>query len=263
MVVNKHFILVHIDKKKQLAKKEKMGNIFIPPAYEYMLYNLQHGTIAQIGKKAGALFPEAEVGDLALFHHTVEHKPLRLAKVALNGDEYRLAHITDQDMNNQVYGVIKKDGRLIPMKPYLFIEPAINVFRKRPVSNSLLIGKAANIDEEMWDDDERLKLKLADNKKRIEELDKTMWYEPDEKKKDDINRVLFALEMETEELSIFMQKPKLASATAAFIHPEVSKTTGVVSGDPVIVQKELLIPFGIDQRLFFITYMDYVDGKLN
>lgn len=263
MNVNKNFLLVLIDKKKQLAKKSKIGNIYVPPAYEFMLYNLQHGKILQMGRKAKALFPEAEAGDIALFHHTVESKSLKLARKSPNGDEQRLAEITDANMNNQVYGVIKDDGRLIPMKQYLFLSVGIEKLRRRPVSNSILLGAAAKIDEDMWEDEDRLKLKMEDNLKRLQDLDKTMWYEPNERKRDDINRDMQRIELENEELTQFIAKPKLAIANTAFIHPDVSHETGVSTGTRVVVEKDLLIPFDIDGNLFYITLMDFVHGKLN
>ena len=137
------FFFVRIDKKIQQEKKEKIGSLYLPPNEVFMTRNMQVGKIIDIGRDAHKYFPEAEIGDTAILHHFIENKDIGFF---IDEDEKYNYYITtvfdymevfkkqadEENKNgtipsyagkgNKCYGVIKKDGRIIPNREYIFLQ---------------------------------------------------------------------------------------------------------------------------------------------
>ena len=140
---NRYGLIVKIDKKKQSLKKEKIGNIFIPQAYTFMLYYLQYGEIINVGSHISKHY-NIKPGDVALFHHTVEHNPMSLAYTDDSGDEYRAVNATphelDKTMSSQLYGIISKEtSEIIPFDTFLFINNEIEPVKKERGINGIIL----------------------------------------------------------------------------------------------------------------------------
>lgn len=137
------YFLIRINKQQQQEKKEKIGSIYLHPNEVFMTRNMQMGEIIGIGKEAHEYFPEAEIGDTAIIHHFIEKKEVGFF---IDEDETYNYYITtvfdymerfpkkaEQEKKdgsipfyagkgNLCYGIIKKDGEIIPNKDFIFLE---------------------------------------------------------------------------------------------------------------------------------------------
>lgn len=121
--INPYF-LIKIDKKKQMAKGQKIGRFWLP-VVEGMHNNVQCGEIVSISEKAHENFPEAQIGHLLLIHHMVESMDINDAREDHWVDEdedynyYVVTPIHHNGKRNEVYGVW--DGEKIIMHPYFLL----------------------------------------------------------------------------------------------------------------------------------------------
>jgi co-chaperonin GroES (HSP10) len=114
-------IHVRIDKSKQLRKKELNHGLIVPPAFEYMIYNLQYGQITSVGD--GVKDPDVRVGRTAILHHTVEDRDQNLFHIEADRNELRIVRVTKDKQSFQLFGVLDEEGNIIPYDDFIFVHP--------------------------------------------------------------------------------------------------------------------------------------------
>lgn len=125
------FFLVRIPRDLQVERQTKKGNMYLHPNYVYMTRGMQWGEIVDIGKLAHKQLPEAEPGQILLFHHFVESNEKQNGVYQDNKfNYYVVTAMYHNGQNNQTYGVY--DGqRIIANYEYLFLDC------EQPASSSL------------------------------------------------------------------------------------------------------------------------------
>ncbi len=264
MQIGKDYILVNIDKELQRTKKERLpSGIYISPDYAFMMYNLQYGEILQIGKNAQNIYPEAEPGDVALFHHGVEDNDSNLLYeekqmfVKTHGvTEFRVMneHRCISSEGSQLYGVIKPNGELIPAAEYVFVDPVVTILKRRYPSD--LIGI---VDDEVWDDHELIKYKIDELKGNIEMMKesystvKSIRSGKDVDRLDEISHQIEFYMKQQAQLTHELHKEKLALATVTFINPRTSEDlAGTLPGDKIIVSQNILYALQVEGQRFLL-----------
>lgn len=255
-----NYILVQIDKKAQIERATKVGAIYINPD-DPMKYYLQYGEVKAIGSFALQEFPEMKVGDIALFHHSVEDGDDRLINVLEDGDEIRYLDGSNKDMNYEVYGVIK-NGELIASRQYLFAETKVHIIRESmPTSLTL-------VDPDMWDNEEYLLDKLKKIEFEEDQLIKTL---PDNQdpmiilSKSELElytEVINAINSMREErrlISIQINKKRLAIVEVLHINPSTSKEFNVNPFGHLIVDQKVLYPFEVEGNRFLLINKDTIE----
>lgn len=126
----KAYFLVRINKEEQRKREQIMDNGLFLPTDIGMTRCMQHGEIIDIGEMAHKHFPEAKIGDIAIFHHFIEgHKESEGDEdiFLIDSDEiFNYYIITGLEYSGEatlIYGVW--DGKqIIPHSDYIFLETA-------------------------------------------------------------------------------------------------------------------------------------------
>lgn len=126
------FFIVRVPRKDIIDKREKIGNLYFPPSFVFMTRECQASQIVAIGDDAGAIFPEAKIGNILLHHHFVTGKEKE------NADEGRYHIATDDSFNyysvtvdshegrgNETYGIFN-GKEIIPHREFIFLEKEKN-----------------------------------------------------------------------------------------------------------------------------------------
>lgn len=140
-VVSPYRIIIQFDLLAAAFKKrESEGGVVRAPSFEYMLYNLQYGEIKQIGSEAQKHYPELNVGDLAIVHHTVESQQRRVlsfetAKQGIYRYENRMIDSFSPN-SREIFGKINKakldnkieTGLIMPFHNNVFLKWRFDLF---------------------------------------------------------------------------------------------------------------------------------------
>lgn len=121
------YFYIRIPKKAQRERMEKIGVLYYPPEFVYMKRGMQCGEIVLIGEAAHKYFPEAQTGNILIFHHVTEGKQDGKGNKIFQLDEdenwnyYVITAFCHNGDRNQTFGVW--DGtQIIPNKDYVFFE---------------------------------------------------------------------------------------------------------------------------------------------
>ena len=255
------FLFIRINKQQQKQRKEKIGSIYFHPNEVFMTRNMQVGEIVDIGKAAHQYFPEAKIGDTAIVHHFIENKEIGFFIDEDDTYNYYVTTVFDyMELNpkqaekekqigalpfyagkgNLCYGIIKKDGTIIPNKDYIFLEvekpvetdlpdlelisPLPNegkVFNHIPLtthSSGLIVPKQW---KETRTDSEN---KMATIRHEIDELSKT-------KMSPDVKEGIEKKEAELNKLSGKINSKRYETYKIEFINPETKNKFHADSGD--------------------------------
>jgi len=200
MRVNHQYFLIEIDKKAQAKAKEVLPGVKIADTMTLMKYYLQCGPILQIGKDAKASFPEAEVGDIMIFRHTVEDDEWR--------EIYKDDNVSWRLLQNDGYdilGVKKKDGTIIPEKGWLFCKEI-----KKPAGwakiNGLFRFTGAVFDT------------AEDIHARIDELDNQIKYLAESS--GDVGPKIEQYKKEQQKLTKMLNMTRIKETELIYIHPD-------------------------------------------
>lgn len=264
MVINKQFILVRIDKPKQIARREKMGSIFLAEKWNYMKRNLQYGEVIQIGPAAAEKHPGLQIGDTAIFKHIIEEEDWRLLYRDYNKDHPYNARMKDEyrvvDTTNdlQLFGYIKPDGTLIASDIYLFCSPDIKLIATDIVSSLFIESDLNTWSEDKWA--EETLSKLAVDK---ENITTTIQGERDAYKFENLHAELTKVAMQMEKVSQFMHAPKLCWITIDHISDNVSREMNLHAGQTIVSDKMILYPLELMGRNYYLVHYDYIMALRN
>lgn len=143
-------IIVKIDMAAQALKRATtLSGIALSPLFQFMLRNLQYGTVTEIGEEAKDIYPMLMVGDTAILHHTIEHDDFRLVRQEYGTHalayEYRIINcLNPQDP--EIFGKIKEvkiagnsvDTKIIPFHGRLFLDFNFGLWDKGDNKSDLL-----------------------------------------------------------------------------------------------------------------------------
>lgn len=138
------FFIVRVPRKDIVNKREKIGNLYFPPAHVFMTRECQASQIVAIGDDAANIFPEAKIGNILLHHHFVTGKEREGA------DEGRYHIETDDTFNyysvtveshegrgNETYGIFN-GKEIIPHPDFIFLEKEKNIDVPAEFRNQML-----------------------------------------------------------------------------------------------------------------------------
>lgn len=123
-----YFFIVRIDRQKQRETREFDGFLANSPNYIYMQHEVQNGEIVSIGSKAQQAFPNANIGQILIFHHFVTGKGIEDKEespyIVFQDEKYNYYNVTAETFNgerNMSYGIW--DGeKIIPHKDFIFLK---------------------------------------------------------------------------------------------------------------------------------------------
>lgn len=259
MHVNSPYLLVNIDKAAQLKKQDALGSINLDPRYLFMLYNLQHAPILQISKSAQELFPQAEVGDIAIFHHSVESNPNFLVEYKENRDEVRVARITSEWMDNQVYGIVKDRGVLIPHPDWVFVHPKVSRLRVLPESKVL-----AQMSADMYEDEDYLKNVLNELNNQKASLDQSFRFSTDIAMRQQLITQIDIITTEQNSISKLINSSKVVKAQAMYIPENLQEEYEIAPLQHIVVSDaNSIIPLMVDNKYFGLVMKDLIVASLD
>lgn len=252
-------IIVHIDKAKQKKLQDSMEGIQLPPNYVFMKFNLQHGTILSIGPDAAKAFPELSIGDIAIFHHSVEHNENHFIKSLDNGDELRGVRVfaaDDEDsQDNQVYGVIKSSGKLISHPDWIFVSQP-----KRSIA-AKYVPEIEMVNRELFTSNGYLIAQMEMLGQQIDQLQQTSKGTFDIYKRKQIDDKCREYNKERESVSRFINKEKIVETTVLFCPPNSLEKFGFDEGSLVsVTHADGLIPLSLQGILYFLAMTQFVVG---
>lgn len=264
MRVNRQYILVKIDKEKQKAYQEKIGNIFVPAQYLYMKFYLQYGQVMQVGEKAARQFPHIQVGDTLIFRHAVEHDPWRLLYTEYNPkyprdytmqDEFRV--VTGDDWG--VLGYIKPDGTWMPNEAYLYIQEEVSLVAREHVS-TLFTGAYAD----MWKDTSAIERALEEMKLDMQNIRDTIPGIHDYKKLEETHSYLGKKAQDMERLTKTLHAKKVCKAKVALVGQQTSRELEIKKGTDILIEDyALLYNINVLGNKYFIINKQDVLGVYN
>jgi hypothetical protein len=259
--VGNHIITI-IDKKAQNALQEKLGNIYIPPNYVFMKYNLQFGPIISISKGAAKAFPKAEVGDLAIFHHSVEANYNHFITLDQDGDELRAVRVYSEDdpasHDNQLYAIVKQDGTLITHPDWNFLSPKMESINVKFDSGIL------EVDKSIYTEEKYMVLQMNLLGRYIDSLQATARNIRDIGRISEINEKCREYQGMRDKLSRIIASEKVAYTTVLHCPDNSVERFGYGQGDIVAVtHADGLIPLSFQNRLYFLAMTQYVVGISN
>lgn len=259
MRVNRQFILVRIDKAAQLQKREKVGNIYISPMFAYMAHNLQYGEIVQIGEKAQRNYPDAAIGDIAIFHHLIEgsnEDPAYeyLLETLPNGDELRLIDCTNNANDFKIFAFLKRQY-FVPTEQFVFVDRKITQIKRQYVSDFLY-----NTGFEPSEDELRQKLQDLEAQQRT--LNESLESCGDVDYSMQIIKGIEDIGRERERITQFLNADKFVKTKVTFLHPDTHKELGIDIGDEVICVEALLYGLDIMGEKYIAVRKEFVIGKV-
>ena len=271
MRVNKPYIFVRIDKKAQREKRETLKKIagtdlvlYGSPNYAYMARNLQYGEILQVGEWAQRNFPEAQPGDIAIFHHSIEGDMDSIACDRLidrepDGNEIIYLDGSNRDMNYEVYGIIKSGtNELIPAEQWVFLHTVISRVQKEAVSSLILT------EESLQETDEQLRLRLEVLTTDCEKLKNTRKQTSHPEDRGSITRQIDSMYAERERITNFLNSTKFAKATVVAINSRTSKElAGVDAEGKILTVEDYLYPLEVLGHRFLLIGKEDVIGIYN
>jgi co-chaperonin GroES (HSP10) len=133
--VSPYRIIIKIDIREQGKKRAgTQEGVALSPLFQFMMYNLQYGEVVQMGGEAKKHYPELEVGDIAIIHHTIESQPHRILNYELSKYriiQYELRMIDSFNPNGRdIFGKINKGKAHVSKTKGLEISDTIIPFSK-------------------------------------------------------------------------------------------------------------------------------------
>jgi hypothetical protein len=260
---NKPYAFVLIDKEAQTRKREyTRGGVMLHPDQIDMTRNLQYGKIIAYGEYFKRDFPQVQEGDTALFHHFVESNEDRLIEVLPNGDEIRWIRPIAEDM----YGIVKHDGNLIPQKEHIFLSRMIT-----PVVNEAITELSCGLEASYWLTNERLQERIDELQVTQESIANALdkWISkhggPPDNDTPRIDRDVFEatekewekVVMERSKLTDLKNMTRLTWSNVMHINEETTRLTGVREDDRIMYTGEY--SYGLDVSDLYIKF--FVDGE--
>ncbi len=265
--ITRNNVLVRIDKAAQKQKRNKIGSIIIPEAYQYMIYNLQYGEIMDIGSKALKYFPELEVGDTALVHHAIEDGGSHLLDILPNGDELRWVNgINDMEVRNfQIFGIVKPNGIVIPSPVFIFLDKMV-----RPAKKNIQSTLAA-VDQEMWKEPERIRMLIEDIKQQEEWMAETFHHVRDRqfvsdeelRSFEEAEKAIISMRKERAMLTRALNNRSMYTAGVLHIHEQTAHRLGVFPGDRIMADKRAMYPLDVQEDQYLLIASDQLWGKVS
>jgi len=245
---NRQFFLVEIDLKKQKKKMESIEgtSLVAPTGYEYMKYYLQAAPIIAIGEDAAKWFPEAKVGDILIFHHTVEDDDWRLVHFDVEKEiEWRVV----EGEENSVFGIQKliEGIPIIPSKPYLWCKtiPLVTDDGWKKIAGVYL-------PEESLRSEDAMRLRIEDIEHQIEFVSGGQ----------NAGQIITELKKEQAVLTHLLNRKYLHELELVNIHQETSKRMdGVEKGDHVFVEGWINFkgyPLSVDGQEYLLCRKQFV-----
>lgn len=248
-----------------------------------MRYNLQFGEIVAIGSKATEVFPEPELGDYLIFHHSVEYKERAhgdknhndwhlVGKTKEEDDdyEYRVVHC-----EKEVFGVFKPnlpaEDAIIPFPTFIFCHPNV---RKASMQKSIIKGVDGK-EIELWAPDSWEK-SMEDYTQQLEELQfqvqemntnsimKEVDNESNYKKKDEIRKAIDKIARERREITKKMHQKRLFDLTVLFINPKTNEELGenIERGDAIMVDFGLIYPLDFFGNHYALARVGHIEALI-
>jgi hypothetical protein len=258
MKVGKQFFLIRINKALQAAKQEKTEDgMYLSPKYLDMKYNLQHGTIVDIGTVAQQTFPEAQPGDTLIFRHVVESQSWRvLERNPETDDEDTLVDITS---GGEVYAIVTAAGQWLVNKTYVFLEGQYSLIRNTEFTGLLPMDNPEVFLQEdyIMNRIEELKTDQLQLKQSVECVKDAYEFESQMGEMDKIKQQLA-------QLGQWMHSTKFCNARVALVNPETSAITGMVPGCNIFIDHQVLYELNLEAfgRKYFVAYTRMVEGIL-
>ncbi len=240
----------------------------IPVTSQDMRFNLQFGEIVMIGRKAGQIFPEAEMGDNLIVHHTVEYK--ERAENDMNWNDWHLIEEDDKfeyrlvHASKEVLGVWKMKEEdtakaIIPYPDFVFCHPS---FKKAEfqMQNGVWVPDAWETALEENTD------KLDELKARIEELNalgvmKQQDNDSNYKEKDQIKKTIDSINDERRSITRKMHQKHLVEAKVVFINQKTNEQylSDLEPGDVILQDYFTLYPLDIYGTHYVLARPNYID----
>ncbi len=147
-------IIVKIDIQAQRVKRTTADSgLLRSQLFIFMLYNMQCGEVLEIGVEAQKNYPDLQIGDTAILHHSVEADPYRLIKKVFGKHktltyEHRVINAFDKE-SREIFGRISSRTKKVylPFGKNKFLEWDFEVMEKGSESSSLFLDFETNIDK--------------------------------------------------------------------------------------------------------------------
>lgn len=252
-------VIVRIDKKLQAQKREKVGNFYVPEHMMDFSNNLQFGEIISFGDDAKKVIPEIEIGDIAIFDHSIEFKVVStdkrddeaasmeedmfLVEVEENGDEIRYIP-TSLGVTNKLFGIFKND-KIIPSRGMVFcsIEAKITEFQ-------LVNGVYINSEESKQPIIDALELASHARKEYSNAYSKIEKTEKHAELLEELSTLLSKIENEIESLTQRLNRTEVAEVT--ILHKNELDKIDINTGDVALVDEKMIYPIDLFGSRFII-----------
>lgn len=264
MIAVRHHAIVLIDKVAQVDLQSKTGTMILPHKFLFMQYNLQYGPVISIGSDAHEDFPDMEIGDIAVFHHSVESIGTHLLDTGIEDNtevEYRSVRVTADEVENQVYAILKQDGRFIAHPHWIFLAPDIKSARiPFPVPEGVTAGDAS-----IYQDEKFLVRAMDELRVQTDIMERTLDLSKDLAKRIEIRNQTNELRKHRDKISAFINSEKMITGTVLHVHPSVSESIGIQPGNNALVtHSDGLIPLSLSDddgiQMYCLAMTQYVVG---
>ena len=231
----KEYFLVEINLQEQEDRKVLIPgtDIKIADTVADFKYYLQAAPIIAIGEKAKSYFPEAEVGDFLIFHHTVEFDEWRhIGHRVVSGLPVSVAEKKDVFQQilvradiDDVFGIQKINTlEIIPSPEHVWCQEI-----KEETTFSVTVkdefGKDKTILAFATDNEATLRA-------RIEELQNQAEFISTGRVSD--KSVIMEIKREQESITKELNKPRAFPLKAAIVHPSTMERLSIENGDIVL-----------------------------
>lgn len=251
---------------KDVTLGSKTPALFRSESYVDMRFNLQWGTIRQIGKKARAEFPVAEEGDILIFNHKVEYKDREVGDSTYH--DYHLAHRLDNgnelrvvDYSYECYGVIKKEtgGQIFPYKNVIFCHQNIRKAEILQKDGIYLPDQWKKDIEELESDIEELQLQIDSISEST--VFKANTNDENYKVKEEFYSHIRELQKRKGAIAQKMNEAELMELTVLFINPKTCESLGrpIKAGDTILANYLTLYPLDIGGVYYTLSHVNYTD----
>lgn len=122
------YIIIKVPKNEEIQRREKIGELYLPPSYVWMTRNTQCGIIESISDEAIKNFPQIAVGNVLLVHHFVQGS-LSMSEndkqyLVYEDEEFNYYNVTSMQhygKNNQTYAIWNGEN-IITHPDYIFLK---------------------------------------------------------------------------------------------------------------------------------------------
>lgn len=257
-------------RKKNVKLATRKFEVVMPPHQVDFQSNLQFGEIVSAGSIAKEQFPEAQVGDILIFHHGVEHKPrtenepnyhdYHLIETDEGGDEYRVVNFT-----NELFGVLKlEEGIIIPYNKFVFCHFNIKKASIQKSKSGLwLPDQWLLTSEEINQKLEKLKEDIASITSSTVMKQRTN--NKNYKSQNEIKRAVDSINRERALLTKKMGQRQYVEVTVLFIHPDTNTELGtnIQAGDTILADYGTLYPLDMMGRQYTLVRKEYIEAIIH